>query len=129
MELHVHVEGEVVERSELLNGTCTIAIEGETADGRWQIAGVVSWNRGLVEYVGEGDLSVAGSDGEVFASLTASDAEAGGEDETDVRLAVSYEIDGGSGRFDDAAGTVEGSVRVAGDRFEGAWTIAIPDST
>ena len=129
MQIEIHVEGDVVERTELLNGTCTIAIEGATADGAWQVAGVVSWNRGLVDYAGEGDLSVTVVDGEVFASLTAADVEPGSEDEGDIRLAVTYEIDGGSGRFDAATGVVKGRVRVAADRFEGEWTLALSDST
>lgn len=129
MEFEVHLEGDVVERTELLNGTCTISIEGATPDATWNVAGVVSWNRGLVDYAGEGDLSLAGREGEFFASLVIAQAEAGGEDQEDVRLLVRYEIDGGSGRFDGATGAVEGWVRVVGDRFEGAWRIAHSDRT
>ena len=58
MQIEIRVEGDVVERTELLNGTCTIAIEGATTDDAWQVAGVWSWNRGLVDYAGEGDLSL-----------------------------------------------------------------------
>ena len=112
-----------MERTELLNGTCTITIEGATVDGVWQIAGVVSWNRGLVHYAGEGDLSVTAAEGELFASLMLAEAEGGGEESEDVRLVVIYGMDGGTGRFDAASGAVKGRVRVAGDRFEGDWAI------
>src|SRR5262245_53686299 len=126
MDLEIEAVGEVVERSELLNATSTIAIEGKTADARWHVGGVLSWNRGLVDYIGEGDLSMTAADGEVFASLTAVVAEQESEDEgSDVLLAVKYEIDGGSGRFEGAAGIVEGRVRVAGDSFDARWTLSL----
>ena len=130
MDIEIQAAGEVVERSELLNGTFTIAIEGQSSNAEWQVGGVLSWNRGLVDYRGEGDLSMTGAEGEVFASLTAVLAEEGGEGEAaDVLLAVKYEIDGGSGRFAGAAGIVEGRLRVAGDSFDGTWKVSLREST
>jgi hypothetical protein len=126
MDVEIRVAGDIVERSELLNGTRTIAIEGETLDAQWQVGGVVSWNRGLVDYPGDGDLSVTSADGEVFASLTAASAEAESDDESaDVLVLVKYEVDGGAGRFDGATGTIDGRIRVAGERFEGTWQVSL----
>lgn len=127
MELRIEIAGEVVERSELLNGTQTIAIEGATADGAWTLAGSLSWNRGLVEYAGEGDVTLTRRDGaELFCTLvdlTVTDARDG--DEADYEFVASYEIDGGSGAFDGASGACGAAGRLGGDTLSGAWSVRL----
>ena len=121
MEIEFRVEGDIVERTELLNGTVTVAIEGESADGTWTISGAVSWNRGLVDFAGEGDLTITGSSGELFASLTAATSDDASDDDGHVVVQVRYEVDGGSGTFEGAAGTIDGKVIVEGSRFGAEW--------
>jgi hypothetical protein len=125
MELEVHVEGDVVERTELLNGTRTIAIEGRSSNGAWVLSGVVSWNLGLVDYAGEGDASISGDEGEIYATLTSAavmpTAEDDGDDR-DVRLQIVYDVDGGVGRFSRVRGSINGDLAVKGDTFEGVWS-------
>jgi propanediol dehydratase large subunit len=125
MEIEIRVEGDVVERTELLNGTVTIALEGESGDGTWTVSGVLSWNRGLVDFAGEGDLTISGADGDLFASLTsatvAGTLEDASDDDGQVVLQARYEVDGGLGNFEGASGSIEGQVIVEGARFGGTW--------
>jgi len=123
MDLVIEVAGEIVEEQELLNGTRTVTLSGATADGVWTLDGVVSWNRGLVEYAGEGDLTLARDDGsEVYATLVRAVArDDAGEDDADVRLEVSYEVDGGVGEFERASGPMSGTVLIAAGAFAGRW--------
>jgi hypothetical protein len=125
MEIEIQASGDVVERTELLNGTVTIAIEGASPDGAWTVSGVVSWNRGLVDYAGEGDISLSRDEDELFASLTSATIDQSAAEEGDVHLRVRYEIDGGAGRFDAASGSIAGEIRVTGEVFEGAWQAAV----
>lgn len=110
MELSIAVDGDVVEWQELLNGAQIVSLQGAGADGEWSLSGTFSWNIGLRESAGEGDLTLAGPDGsEIFATLTQADIRAVGErevEDADYRVRLEYEIDGGEGDFRSAAGTV-----------------------
>ena len=69
-------EGEVSERTELLNGTLQVSIEGEVAaDGAasWELSASFAWRlaRDGDVPLSEGDLSLEGHDGELFATLGA----------------------------------------------------------
>jgi hypothetical protein len=125
MDLDIEVAGEIVEEQELLNGTRTVALSGATADGAWTLDGVVSWNRGLVDYAGEGDLTLVRGDGaELYATLTRADARGGSEeDEAEVSLSVAYQVDGGMGEFEQGLGAIEGQIRIGGGGFEGRWQL------
>jgi hypothetical protein len=128
MELHIAISGDIVERQELLNGTQTITIEGASSDGAWTLSGSVSWNRGLVDYAGEGDLTLTRDDGaEVFATLVRADVidDPAEHPDADHQIKVQYEIDGGSGTFADSAGSGDGTVLAEGDRFEGTWVLTL----
>src|SRR5690348_2978087 len=109
MELHEEIafEGDVVERSELLNGTESVTLEGASEDGTWTLSGAISWNLGLVDYPGEGDLVLASDDGsELYASLiTARVSERDGSETFDVE----YEVDGGAGVWEGASGRITAS--------------------
>lgn len=128
MEIEIKATGEIVESQELLNGTRTIAFEAASDDGVWLVSGVVSWNLGLIEYPGEGDLTLSREGAEVYATLVSAvaDAEADAEDDTsDALLQLSYEIDGGAGEFDGANGGCGGSVKIAASAIEGTWVLDI----
>ena len=126
MDLVIDVAGEIVEEQELLNGTRTLTLSGTSADGAWTLDGVVSWNRGLVDYAGEGDLTLVRSDGaELFATLVHAVArDDAGEDDAEVSLAVGYQVDGGTGDLGEVTGAIAGTVRIAAGAFEGRWTAA-----
>ena len=115
MDLELEFTGDVVERQELLNGTETVTVEGVTADGTWTLTSSFSWNLGLVDFPGEGDITLTAANGdELFASLTSAAVR-----ETDAGHAfdLRFEFDGGSGRFGAAAGTADASGMLVGDEF------------
>ncbi len=125
-ELRIEITGEVVERQELLNGTQNVTLEGADATGVWTLVGVLSWNLGLVDYAGEGDLTLTRADGaEIFATLVRADvAEAGdGIEDADHTFRLTYEIDGGAGEFLDATGAASAQGTLAGDTFRGHWSL------
>jgi len=67
-------EGEISERTELLNGTLQLSIEGVVAAGSaapWELSASFAWRLGRDGNVplSEGDLTLASSDGELFATL------------------------------------------------------------
>jgi hypothetical protein len=128
VEIELNISGDVLDRSELLNGTQTVTLDGATDDGAWRLAGEVSWSRGLIEYPGEGDITLEGADGAaLFGTLTAAlprDVESD-VDAAEV-LALRYEIDGGAGAFAAAAGSATAALYLAGDRFRGRWQISLP---
>jgi hypothetical protein len=127
MERTIEIAGDVVERQELLNGTQTITIEGVDPAAEWTLTGSLSWNLGLVDYVGEGDLTLTRADGaELFATLThARVAEADADAAHDHTFDAMYEIDGGSGAFERATGDAHAVGALAGDRFRGTWTVRL----
>ncbi len=129
MELRIEITGEVVERQELLNGTQTITIEGADAAADWTLVGVLSWNIGLVDYAGEGDLTLGRlADGaEIFATLIRAgvvETEDSDED-ADHAFRLTYEIDGGAGTFADASGAASAEGTLAGDAFRGIWAVRL----
>jgi hypothetical protein len=126
MELEISCSGDVVERQELLNGTKTITIEGASDDGAWTLTGVISWNRGLVDFAGEGDVALIRGDDEVLATLVRAEAlTPEGDDASDHLLKIEYEVDEGSGAYSGAAGTGRAEVRIAGDEFTGRWALTL----
>jgi hypothetical protein len=126
MQLSIAISGDVVERQELLNGTQTITIEGASEDGAWSLVGSVSWNRGLVDYAGEGDLTLARNGDEIFATLTRVEvSDAADELAADHLLEAAYDVDGGTGAFAEASGSARCEASLGGERFEGVWTVAL----
>ena len=128
MELRIEISGEIVERQELLNGTETVTIEGTDDAGQWTLTGALSWNLGLVDYAGEGDLTLARRDGaELFGTLTrARVTETAGEGgDADHRFEAAYEIDGGAGAFEGASGEAQAEGSFGGDGFRGVWRVRL----
>jgi hypothetical protein len=132
VEIAIDVAGEVVERQELLNGTETVSLEGESEDGRWAMSGLVTWNIGLVSSAGEGDITLLRDDGgEIFATLVRGDIvdAADGQDDAAHTMRLEYEIDGGTGAFASAAGTCDAVGLLAAATFRGRWTLRLVNGT
>jgi hypothetical protein len=119
VEVEIEIAGDVVERQELLNGTQIITLEGASADGAWTLTGGLSWNIGLADTATEGDITLTRNDGaELFATLTtAKIIEAAESAETDYDLALTYDIDGGSGALEHARGDLALTGALTGDQF------------
>ncbi len=130
MEIEIVISGEVVERVELLNGTETVSLDGESDDGVWVMSGLVAWNIGLVSSAGEGDITLARDDGaEIFGSLLRGEVvESGATDAGDLadhEMRLEYEIDGGTGVFASATGRCTASGTLAASTFRGTWSLAL----
>lgn len=126
MDIAIDFAGEIAERQELLNGTETVSLEGESSDGHWTMSGLVTWNIGLVSNTGEGDITFGRDDGaEIFATLLRGDvAEAAeGDGDADYTMRLEYEIDGGSGAFEGATGACEAVGTLAAATFRGRWLV------
>jgi hypothetical protein len=125
MELRIEFSGDVVERQELLNGTQTITIEGASADGECSIVGSLSWNRGLVDFSGEGDLTLVRDGGdELYGTPVRVLVEDAGDD-FDHHMQIQYEIDGGTGDYADATGTARAEAVLAGEQMRGTWVLTL----
>lgn len=128
MEITIDFAGEIVERRELLNGTETVSLEGESDDGRWTMSGLVTWNIGLVSNAGEGDLTLSRDDGaEIFGTLSRGDVAevADGDGDADHTMRLEYEIDGGSGAFEGATGACQAVGMLAATAFRGRWVVTL----
>ena len=124
MELTLDINGAVVERSELLNGTLTVTLEGATADGGWTFDGIVSWSRGLIDYPGEGDITLVSADDQIFGTLVGATLRSGADDPLE-RLDLRYEIDGGEGGYEGASGSATGALDLEGASFRGRWVVTL----
>ena len=132
MQIEILFAGEIVERQELLNGTETVSLEGESSDGAWRMSGLVAWNIGLVSSAGEGDITIIRDDGaEVFGSLVRGEvvemAAAEGGDLVDHTMRLEYDIDGGSGAFESATGHCAAFGTLAGATFQGTWRVTLDE--
>jgi hypothetical protein len=127
MELRIEFSGDVVERQELLNGTQTITIEGASADGKWTLVGSLSWNRGLVDFSGEGDLTLVcdGGDEMYGTPVRVLVEDADDDDDVDHHMQIQYEIDGGTGVYAAASGTARAEALLAGEQLRGTWVLTL----
>lgn len=131
MELEIEIRGDVVEWQELLNGTQIVTLQGASEDGNWVLSGGLSWNIGLAETSGEGDITLTRDDGaEIFGTLTnaevedAAEAEVGGPD---YLLRLEYEVDGGSAEFDAVEGRATADGELTREAFRLRCMVSIPD--
>jgi hypothetical protein len=123
MDEEITFQGDVVERSELLNGTESVTLEGASGDGVWTLSGGISWNLGLVDYPGEGDLVLARDEGsEVYASLTTVHVS---ERDGSEAFEAEYEVDGGTGAWNGASGRITASGAISGESFSGRWHVIL----
>ena len=126
MQFDIEFEGDVVERGELLNGTQMVTLAGTSVDGAWTLDGSLSWNMGLVESSGEGDITLVRGADELFGTLTTCAAgDAGPEGGADETVDAEYEIDGGAGAFEGASGAGTARIVIAGPRFSGRWRVEL----
>ena len=125
MPIILHISGDIIERQELLNGTRTVTLEGTTADGAWLLTGVVSWNLGLVDYPGEGDLTLSRGDDEVFATLVRAVPTAADDEQAEVLLDAEYAIDGAAGAFLGASGSVTAQISLTREQFQSRWVLPL----
>ena len=123
METELDVTGEIVERQELLNGTESVTLEG-IADGGWTVVSTISWNLGLVDFEGEGDLTLTRTDGaELYATATRVRVAAAGDEQR--AFDAAFEVDGGTGTFEGAHGEVEARGYLGEDDFSGRFTVRL----
>ena len=126
MQIELQCEGEIVERSELLNGTESVTIDGagDGAGSAWTIVSMLAWNLGLIDFAGEGDLTLARDDGaELYATATSVRVEESAAGELAFR--ATYEIDGGAGAFEGATGSVRASGVLSESGFSGTWQVVL----
>jgi hypothetical protein len=123
-EIALHITGDVTNRQELLNGTESITLEGASGDGTWSLTCEFSWNRGLVEHSGEGDITLTGDGGdELLGTLTS--ARASERPDGALEFDLRFELDGGAGAFSDAAGEASAKGVLGADTFDGEWLIRV----
>jgi len=122
--MDIEVDGDVVERQELLNGTQTLALEAE--GGGWTVSALVTWNRGLDVRPPEGDITLTCAQrGEIFATVTSVRAGEASTDEGLLVLRVGYVVEGGTGDFEGVTGDAEATLEMADDRFKGVWRLRL----
>ena len=127
MEIVLQIEGDVVERQELLNGTQILTLEGAADAGgeRWTLSGLLSWNRGLKDTI-EGDITMARSDGaEVFATLARGSVAELTDGSGASHFSLEYEIDGGTGAFAEASGAIDADGFLDEAGFRGVWKLLV----
>jgi hypothetical protein len=129
MDLEIAFDGDVVDRLELLNGTQSVDIEGADANAGWTLASGFSWNLGLIDFAGEGDLALTRNDGaEIFGVVARARVHEGlseGAPDAGFAFDIEYEIDGGSGEFEGARGTARAAGTLAGTAFHGVWGLTL----
>jgi len=123
-EVDIDVEGDIVERQELLNATETLVLEGQ-GDG-WLVSALVTWNRGLDPRPPEGDITLTDDRGsELFAAVTSVRADESPLDDAMLTLRVMYAVEGGTGEFASAEGEAEATIELAAARFRGRWRLRL----
>ena len=124
--LEIDIEGDVAERADLLNGSQSVTLAGADATQRWTAVLSFSWNVGLVDDLGEGDLTLTRDDGsELFATLASAQVHDAPEGDADHAFALNYDVDGGDGAYADAAGSATVVGTLAGDLFRARVSIGL----
>jgi hypothetical protein len=124
VDLRVEISGDIVDRQELLNGTRSVDLEGTSDDGSWRLSGSFSWNLGLLDFAGEGDVTLVDRDGdEIFGTLRNARVEESTLDTGGQRFDLEYEIDGGSGLFSAARGSARARGSLLDQRFQSDWRV------
>lgn len=125
MRLELDLAGDIIEQQDLLNGTRSVTLAGQSSDGAWSFEGTLSWSSGLTEYAGEGDITLTNGDGsEIFGTATAAREETAAEGESsELVLRADYEIDGGSGTFESGSGLGSAKIRFGMGGFSGRWCL------
>lgn len=104
--MRIELQGDVLELSELLNGTRQATLEG-AGDG-WTITARIAWRIGLDAAVGEGELTLSRGGDELYAMVVEGEASEAEDGAHTVNAVV--DVDGGAGAFAGASG--KGALRV-----------------
>lgn len=113
--MRIELRGDVVELSELLNGTRQATLEG-MGDG-WSLIARIAWRIGLDAEVGEGELTLTRDGDELYATIVEGDAVENEDGSYDVNARV--DVDGGAGAYDGASGSGTLRVTLNEDTFSG----------
>lgn len=114
--MRIELHGDVLEVSELLNGTRQATLEG-AGDG-WTVTARVAWRIGLDAAVGEGELTLSRDGDELYATVIEGEASEA-EDGSHTVIAV-VDVDGGAGAFEGASGRGTLRVTLNEETFTGA---------
>lgn len=98
--MRIELRGDVVELSELLNGTRQATLDG-SGDG-WRVSARVAWRIGLDANVGEGDVTIVRDADELYATVV--EGSAGELEDGSHRIEARLKVDGGAGAYDGASG-------------------------
>jgi hypothetical protein len=123
LDLTLDFAGDVVERSELLNGIETLRLEGVTPDGGWTLSMEFTWSGGVEARGPEGDITLDRDDDGLFGSLVAAEVLDAADEGASFRL--TFEVDGGSGSLDGGQGKVTATGTLAGDTFSARCLIRV----
>ncbi len=119
--MDIEVTGDVVEWQTLLSGMQVVTLEGASADGAWTLSGSCSWNVRAGPDASEGDLALTRADGaELFATLAVGqvvELPSDAADTADYEVRLEFTVDGGTGEFDGAIGTVVADGRLSREGF------------
>ncbi len=130
--MDVDVAGDVVEWQTLLSGMQVATLEGASADGAWTLSGSCSWNARAGRDASEGDLALTRADGaELFATLASGqvvELPSDAADTADYEVRLEFTVDGGTGEFDGASGTVLADGRLSREGFAVRVRIAVEDA-
>ena len=127
MDLAFEFDGEIVERQELLNGTQSVTVEGRSADGRWAVSLDISWNLGILDFDGEGDITIAGQNGtEAFGSLASAVATVG--ERADWSIVAAFDIDGGTDRWEAVRGRAEVTLEITVTKATGRVAVNLKET-
>jgi hypothetical protein len=90
------------------------------------VEGSASWNLGLVDFAGEGDITLTRGGDEVYGTLArieVRDASEGGD--ADFEAEVEYDVDGGAGALEGASGRVRGRMVARAAALAGRWQLEV----
>lgn len=118
--MRIELRGDVIELSELLNGTRQATLEG-TGDG-WTLSARVAWRIGLDAAVGEGELTLSREGDELYATVV--EGEATEAEDGSHSLTARIDVDGGAGAFEGASGSGILRLTLNEDTFDGTLDLS-----
>jgi hypothetical protein len=118
--MRIELQGDVVDLSELLNGTRQATLEG--AGQGWTLTARVAWRIGLDAAEGEGELTLSRDGDELYATVVAGEASEGEDGSYCVTARV--DVDGGAGAFEGASGTGVLRITLTEETFTGSLDLS-----
>lgn len=128
MHLALEFVGEIVERQELLNGTESVTVDATSGDGEWTLNATVSWNLGILDFAGEGDVTLVRPDGrELYGTLI--HARPARAEAVDWIIEARFDVDGGSAAWSGASGSITARFELRADVAAAALELNVRDIT